>query len=95
LLELLAHSGASASATRAALESTLNAFAPAALKTTLQVGGGKLLVGARAWDAYCKYHARESQDLARWAQRLLDRYYSEAYLRESARIKRDTPPRQR
>ncbi|MDB5883383.1 MAG: hypothetical protein JWP43_3261 [Ramlibacter sp.] len=91
LLELLAHSGASASATRAVLEGTLKEFAPAALKTTLQVGGAKLFEGARAWDAYCKYHARESQDLARWAQRLLDRYYSEAYLRESARIKRDTP----
>ena len=95
LLELLAHSKASASATRATLESTLKAFAPEALKTTLQVGGAKLFEGARAWDAYCKYHARESQDLARWAQRLLDRYYSEAYLRESARIKRETPPRQR
>jgi predicted component of type VI protein secretion system len=95
LLELLAHSGASASATRAVLESTLKAFAPAALRTTLQVGGAKLFEGTRAWDAYCKYHARESQDLARWTQRLLDRYYSEAYLRESARIKRETPPRQR
>jgi predicted component of type VI protein secretion system len=95
LLELLAHSGASASATRAALESTLKEFAPATLKTILQVGGAKLFEGARAWNAYCKYHARESQDLGRWAQRLLDRYYSEAYLRESARIKRDTPPPQR
>ena len=95
LLELLAHSGASANATRAMLESILKEFAPVALKTRLQVGGAKLFEGARAWDAYCKYHARESQDLARWAQRLLDRYYSEAYLRESARIKRDTPPRQR
>lgn len=94
LLELLAHSGASASATRAVLESTLKEFAPAALKTALQVDGAKLFAGARAWDAYCKYHAGQSQDLARWAQRLLDRYYSEAYLRESARIKRDTPPRQ-
>jgi predicted component of type VI protein secretion system len=94
LLELLAHSGASAGATRAALESTVKEFAPAALKTRLQVGGSKLFEGTRAWDAYCKYYEREGQDLARWAQRLLDRYYSEAYLRESARIKRDTPPRQ-
>jgi len=94
LQELLAHNGASANATRAALEGTLKEFAPAALKTRLQVGGAKLFEGARAWDAYCKYHARESQDLACWAQRLLDRYYSEAYLRESARIKRDTPSRQ-
>lgn len=95
LLELLAHSGASASATRAALESTLKEFAPAALKARLQVGGSKLFEGGRAWDAYCKYYDRESQDMARWAQRLLDRYYSEAYLRESVRIKRETPPRQR
>lgn len=95
LLELLVHSGASAGATRAALESTVKEFAPAALKATLQVGGSKLFEGARAWDAYCKYYGREGKDPARWAQRLLDRYYSEAYLRESARIRRDTPPRQR
>jgi predicted component of type VI protein secretion system len=95
LLELLAHNGASARATRAVLESTLKEFALATLKTALQVDGAKLFAGARAWEAYCKYHAGESQDLARWTQRLLDRYYSEAYLRESARIKRETPPRQR
>jgi len=94
LLELLAHSGASASATRATLESTLKEFAPDHLKARLQVGGAKLFEGARAWDAFCKYHARESRDLAAWGQRLLDRYYSEAYLREIARIKRDTPPRE-
>jgi predicted component of type VI protein secretion system len=95
LQELIAHNGASAGATRAALEAILKEFAPASLKSRLQVGGSKLFEGARAWDAYCKYHDREGQDLARWAQRLLDRYYSEAYLRESARIKRETPPRQR
>jgi type VI secretion system FHA domain protein len=95
LLELLAHSGASAAATRAALESTVKEFAPEALKARFQVGGPKLLEGARAWDAYRKYYEREGGDVARWAQRLLDRYYSDAYLRESARIKRETPPRQR
>jgi predicted component of type VI protein secretion system len=94
LLGLLAHSGASASATRAVLEATVKEFAPAALKARLQVGGSRLFEGGRAWDAYCKYYDRESQDLARWAQRLLDRYYSESYLRESARIRRETQPRQ-
>jgi predicted component of type VI protein secretion system len=95
LLELLAHSGARAAATRAVLESTVKEFAPEALKAKLQVGGPKLLESARAWDAYRKYFDREGADVARWARRLLDRYYSEAYLRESARIKRETPPRQR
>jgi predicted component of type VI protein secretion system len=94
LVGLLAHNGASACATRTALEATVKEFAPAALKARLQVGGSKLFEGGRAWDAYCKYYDRESQDLAQWAQRLLDRYYSESYLRESARIRRETQARQ-
>jgi type VI secretion system FHA domain protein len=94
LVELRAHSAASATATRAALESTLKEFAPPALKATLQLGGPKLFESGRAWDAYCKYYERQGRDPARWAQQLLDRYFSEAYLRESARIKRETPPSQ-
>lgn len=96
LVDLISHEGASATACRAALESTLNEFAPAALKTKLLGRGGtRLFEGTRAWDAYCRYYEREGQDMARWTQRLLDRYYSEAYLRESVRIKRETHPRGR
>jgi predicted component of type VI protein secretion system len=95
LLDLIAHGGASANATRAAIESTLKDFEPGALKARLLGEGPRLFEGTRAWDAYCKYYERESQDMARWTQRLLDRYYSEPYLRESLRIKRETHPRQR
>ncbi len=33
--------------------------------------------------------------MPRWAQRLLDKYFTDAYLRESLRIRRETPPRKR
>jgi FHA domain-containing protein/type VI secretion system protein len=95
LLELIAHGAASANASRAALESTLKEFDPAALKSRLLGEGARLFESTRAWDAYCKYYERESRDMARWTQRLLDRYYSEPYLRESLRIKRETPPPRR
>jgi type VI secretion system FHA domain protein len=93
LMELLAHNVASGGASRAALESTLKEFAPAALKSRLLGGGAKLFEGARAWDAYSKYYEQQGQDMAQWTQRLLDRYYADAYLRERLRIKRETPPR--
>lgn len=95
LVELAAHNGASANASRAALESTLKEFSPAALRARLLAGGSRLFEGTRAWDAYCRYYEREGQDMARWTQRMLDRYYSEAYLRESLRIKRETRARPR
>jgi predicted component of type VI protein secretion system len=95
LMELLAHDGASSGASRSALQSTLKEFAPAALKSRLLgSGGNRLFEGTRAWDAYCKYYAQQGVDMAQWTQRMLDRYYTEAYLRESLRIKRETPRRE-
>lgn len=93
LVELIAHNGASGSAARAALESTLREFAPDALKARLLGEGTKLFEGTRAWDAYVKYYQEQAKDMPRWAQRLLDKYFAEAYLRESLRIRRETPPR--
>jgi predicted component of type VI protein secretion system len=93
LVELIAHNGASGTAARATLEATLKEFAPAALKTRLLGGGAKLFEGTRAWDAYCKYYEQEGRDTRQWTQRLLDRYFSDAYLRESLRIRRETPAR--
>jgi predicted component of type VI protein secretion system len=90
--ELLAHEVAVGTATRAAVEGTVREFSPAALKTLLLGGGTRLFEGARAWDAYSRYYAEQSQGLAGWAQRLLDKYFAEAYLRESQRIKRETAP---
>jgi predicted component of type VI protein secretion system len=95
LVELIAHNNASGSAARATVESTLKEFAPDALKARLLGDGPKLFEGTRAWDAYVKYYQEQARDAPRWAQRFLDKYFSEAYLRESLRIRRETPPRKR
>ena len=95
LVELIAHNGASGAAARAALESTLKEFAPASIKTKLLGEGPKLFESTRAWEAYAKYYEKQSKDMGRWTQRLLDKYFTEAYLRESVRIRRETPPRER
>lgn len=91
LAELIAHNGASGAAARAALESTLRDFEPAALKARLLGAGARLFEGAKAWDAYARYYEEQGQDMALWTQRLLDRYFAEAYVRESLRIRRETP----
>jgi predicted component of type VI protein secretion system len=92
-VELIAHNNASAAAARASLESTLKEFAPDALKARLLGGGTRLFEGTRAWDAYCKYYEEQGQDMSKWVKRLLDKYFAEAYLRESLRVRRETPPR--
>ncbi|MEZ0307654.1 MAG: type VI secretion system-associated FHA domain protein [Ramlibacter sp.] len=94
-VELIAHNTASGAAARAALEATIKEFAPAALKARLLGGGTKLFEGARAWDAYSKYYEEQGRDLPKWTQRLLDKYFADAYLRESVRIRRETPSRKR
>jgi predicted component of type VI protein secretion system len=88
--ELLAHDAAMAAAMRAAVEATVQEFAPAALKERLLGSGSKLFEGTRAWDAYSRYYGDKSQGLAQWVQQLLDQYFNQAYLRESQRIKRET-----
>ena len=95
LVELIAHNSASAAAARSALESTVKEFAPATLKTRLLGEGTKLFEGTRAWDAYARFYEEEARDMAQWTQRLLDRYFADAYLRESLRIRRETPTRER
>lgn len=95
LSDLVAHNSASGAAARGVLGSTLKEFAPAALKPRLLGQGLKLFQNTRLWGAYCRYYAQEGQDLGKWTQRLVDRYFAEAYLRESLRIKRETPARPR
>jgi predicted component of type VI protein secretion system len=90
LAEMMTHELATASATRTAMEAVLKDFSPEALKNRLLGEGPKLFEGARAWDAYRKHFEENGHDFARWAQRLLDRHFTEAYLRESQRIKRET-----
>jgi FHA domain-containing protein len=94
IAELQAHDAAMASAIRAAVEATVQEFAPAALKERLLGAGSKLFEGTRAWDAYSRHYGDKSQDLAQWVQQLLDQYFDQAYLRESQRIKRETGPPQ-
>jgi predicted component of type VI protein secretion system len=90
LVDLVAHNTASAAAARAAVQGTLRDLAPELLKKRLLGEGTKLFEGTRAWDAYTKWHDEQSADMQQWAQRQLDRHFTEAYLRESLRIRRET-----
>jgi type VI secretion system FHA domain protein len=89
LVDLVAHNTASTAATRAAVEGTMRDLSPAQLKTKLLGEGTKLFEGARAWDAFGKWYEEQGADMRRWVQRQLDRHYTEAYLRESIRIRRE------
>lgn len=95
LVDMVAHNSASGAAARSALESTLKEFAPDALSARLLGDGPKLLEATRAWHAYVKYYREQGADLSKWTRRLLDKYFAEAYLRESLRIRRETRPRKR
>lgn len=88
--ELLAHDRAVDLATQAVVEATLREFSPAALKARLLGGGTKLFEGARVWDAFTKYYEEQAGELPAWTRKLLDRYFTEAYLKESLRIKGET-----
>jgi len=88
--ELLAHDRAVTVAARAAVEGVVREFSPEALKQRLLGGGSKLFEGARVWDAYTKYYAAQGTDFPAWAQRLLEKYFAQAYLRETVRLKRET-----
>lgn len=89
LADLIAHNTASGAAARAAVEGTLRDLSPAQLKSKLLGDGLKLFEGPRAWDAFSKWHDEQSADMQRWVQRQLDRHFTEAYLRESVRIRRE------
>jgi predicted component of type VI protein secretion system len=89
LVDLVAHNTASGAAARAAVAGTLRDLAPAQLKAKLLGEGVKLFEGARAWEAFCKWYEEQGADMQRWAQRQLDRHFTEAYLRESVRIRRE------
>jgi predicted component of type VI protein secretion system len=95
LTELVAHELATSKAVRAAVGATLKEFEPAALKARLLGEGPRFLEGNKAWHAYAKYFEAHGVDMDAWTQRLLDRYFTEAYVREAQRIKRETGPHQR
>lgn len=94
LVDLVAHNAASAASARATVEGTLRDFTPAALKAKLLGDSGvKLFESARAWDAFCKWHDEQGAHMQQWVQRQLDRHFTETYLRESLRIRRETKKR--
>src|SRR5512140_559127 len=92
---LVTHEAATGKAVGAVVGATLAEFEPGKLRAKLLGDGFQLLAGTRAWDAYSRFYEGQAKDLGRWAQRLLDRYFAEAYLRESARIRRETVHRER
>lgn len=91
--ELLAHEQATGAAARAVVQGTLDEFAPSQLKSRLLGGGSKLFEAARAWDAYARFYAEQGEQMPQWVQRMLDKYFTAAYLRESLRLKRETSGR--
>lgn len=93
LADLLVHDLAVGAAARAAVEGTLGEFAPDELKERLLGGGTRLFEAARAWEAYGRYYAQQGEQMPEWVQRMLGKYFTSAYLRESQRIRRETPPR--
>lgn len=79
----------------AVLAATLAEFEPSALRAKLLGDGFQLFASTRTWDASARFDEEQAVDLAQWAQRLVDRHFAEAYLRESMRIRRETLQRQR
>jgi predicted component of type VI protein secretion system len=93
--DLLAHQEAVGHATRSAFEGVLKEFEPEALKLRLLGPGGKLFESARAWDAFSRDYAEQRADIERWAQKLIERHFVDAYLREIMRVKRETSSRRK
>lgn len=93
--DLLAHEKASSVAARALADGILKEFDPDTLKERLLPGATRLFESARAWDAFVKDYGLQTETEGRWAQRMLAKYFTSAYVRENMRVKRDTANRQR
>lgn len=92
LAELRAHDGAMGMALRAAVEGTVRELSPASIRKSLG-SSSRLFESARLWEAYAKLHEDQAADMAQWLDRLLGKYFTAAYLRESQRLKREPGPR--
>ena len=88
--ELVAHIQSLGVAVDAAVAGTVGEFDPDKLKARLLGTGGRLFESARAWDAFVRDYNEQKGDMRHWVQRLLDRHFVEAYIRESMRVRRDT-----
>jgi type VI secretion system FHA domain protein len=90
--QLRLHEVATKMAVRALAEGLLREFDPQALQKRLPGAGGGLFGSGRAWDAYVKHYEQQKRDPVAWVERLLGKYFTEAYVRESVRAKRGTRP---
>jgi predicted component of type VI protein secretion system len=90
--QLRLHELATKGAIRALAEGLLREFEPEALKKRLLGGGNRLFESTRAWDAYCRHYEQQKQDPVAWVERLLGKYFTEAYVRATVRAKRGTRP---
>jgi predicted component of type VI protein secretion system len=91
--ELTSHQQAMGEAVQEAVLGVLKEFDPEALKTRLLGSGARLFESARAWDAFVKDYAARKGDQGEWVQRLLERYFAQAYVRALMRVKRNTAGR--
>ncbi len=88
--ELRIHDSAVTAASRGVVEGALREFSPAKLETRIAEDKSQgLLARLRPWDAYEKYYAGESSRMAQWLDRLFNRYFTAAYIRETTRIRRE------
>lgn len=87
LVELLAHQVATQAAARSAVAGVLGEFEPQGLKARLLPGPAKLFESGRAWDAFVRDYGEQGADSAQWVQRLFDKHFTGAYLRERARVR--------
>ncbi|MGE3346314.1 MAG: type VI secretion system-associated FHA domain protein [Ramlibacter sp.] len=92
--ELQAHDIAAGVGARAVVEGALRELSPAALKKVLS-GGPRLFESARLWEAYVRHHEQQGADMGAWLQRLFDRFFADAYLRETQRLQRERATRPR
>ncbi|MCW5650499.1 MAG: FHA domain-containing protein [Ramlibacter sp.] len=90
--ELRDHDQAAGVGARAVVEGALRELSPAALKKVLP-GGARLFESARLWDAYVRHHEQQGSDMPAWLQRLFDRFFADAYLREIRRLQRERTTR--
>ena len=89
LNDLRVHEFASVAAVRAAVEGTINEFAPKKLLATLETGKSRLpqLFGsARLWDAYVAHFEKRSEHMADWLEQMFNRHFMPTYSRESWRM---------
>lgn len=93
--ELRIHDLASTAASKAVLESALREFEPERLQTRIAADKSQgLMARLRPWEAFSKFYAAESQRMFDWVERLFNRYFIAAYIRESTRIRNESKPRE-